>query len=95
MKFRARADVPKTTLALLDRVKSELFAVEPPRPVEVLGGKLGHGMGIPQWSGHGHRLLVGRLDERVDRRSRQESSRHLWLERSSRLGGPATGRSGP
>src|SRR5438270_8958603 len=77
MKLRARADEPKSTLALLDRFKSELVAVEPPRSVEVLGGKLGHGMGVAQWSGHGHRLLVGGLDNCVDRRSRQESSRHL------------------
>ena len=59
MKLRARADEPKTTLALLDRFKSELVVIEPPRSVEVLGGKLGHGMGVAQWSGHGHRLLVG------------------------------------
>ena len=82
MKLRARADEPKTTRALLDRFKSELVAIEPPRPVEVLGGKLGHGMGVAQWSGHGHRLLVGGLDEDVDRRRRQESSRHLLRERS-------------
>src|SRR5947209_19628741 len=63
MKLRARADEPKTTLALLDRFKSELVAIEPPRPVEVLGRKLGHGMGVAQWSGHGHRLLVGGLDK--------------------------------
>jgi hypothetical protein len=52
MKLRARADEPKTTLALLDRFKSELVVIEPPRSVEVLGGKLGHGMGVAQWSGH-------------------------------------------
>jgi hypothetical protein len=59
MKLRARADEPKATLALLDRFKSELVVIEPPRSVEVLGGKLGHGMSVAQWSGHGHRLLVG------------------------------------
>src|SRR5436309_10189806 len=76
MKLRARADEPKTTLALLDRFKSELVVIEPPRSVEVLGGKLGHGMGVAQRSGHGHRLLVCGSDEYVDRRRRQESSRH-------------------
>lgn len=54
MKLRARADEPKTTLALLDRFKPELVAVKPPCSVEVLGGKLGHGMGVAQWSGDGH-----------------------------------------
>jgi hypothetical protein len=82
MKLRARADEPKTTLALLDRIKSELVVIEPPRSVEVLGRKLGHGMGVAQWSAHGHRLLVGGLDEYVDRRRRQESSRHPLLGRS-------------
>ena len=53
MKLRARADEPKTTLALLDRFKSELVVIEPPRSVEVLGGKLGHSMRVAQWSGHG------------------------------------------
>src|SRR5213083_1845499 len=88
MKLRARADEPKSTLALLDRFKSELVAVEPPRSVEVLGGKLGHGMGVAQWSGHGHRLLVGGLDNCVDRRSCPESSRHPLLERSFPVGDP-------
>ena len=90
MKLRARADEPKTTLALLDRFKSELVVIEPPRSVEVLGGKLGHGMGVAQWSGHGRRLLVGWLDECVDRRRGQESSRHPLRERSFPLGDPAT-----
>jgi hypothetical protein len=88
MKLRARADEPKTTLALLDRFKSELVVIEPPRSVEVLGGKLGHSMGVAQWSGQGHRLLVGGLDEYVDRRGRQESSRHPLLERSFPLAVP-------
>jgi hypothetical protein len=35
MKLRARAGEPKTTLALLDRFKSELVVIEPPRSVEV------------------------------------------------------------
>src|SRR5437660_939428 len=94
MKLRAPADEPKTTLALLDRFKSELVVIEPPRSVEVLGGKLGHCMGVAQWSGHGHRLLVGGSAECVDRRRGQESSRHPLLERSFALGDPATGPSG-
>ena len=76
MKLRARADEPKTTLALLDRFKSELVVIEPPRSVEVPGGKLGHGTGVAQWSGHGHRLLFGGLGMGVDRLRSQESSRH-------------------
>src|SRR3954453_8055147 len=86
MKLRARADEPKTPLALLDRVKSELVVIEPPRSIEVLGGKLGHGMGIAQWSGHGHRLLVDGLDESVDRRRGQESSRHTRCLRDHSAG---------
>src|SRR5690349_13129662 len=58
MKLRARADEPEATGALLDRFKSELVVIEPPRSVEVLGGKLGHGVGVAQWSGHGRRLLL-------------------------------------
>ncbi len=73
MKLRARADEPKTTVALLDRVKSELVVIEPTRSVEVLGGKLGYGMGVAQWSWHGHRLRVG-VDGYVDRRRDQHSS---------------------
>ena len=83
MKLRARADEPKTTVALLDRVKSELVVIEPTRSVEVLGGKLGHGMGVAQWSWHGHRLLVG-VDGYVDRRRGQHSSQQPPLERSLR-----------
>lgn len=94
MKLRTRADEPKTTLALLDRFKAELVVIEPPRSVEVLGGKFGHGMGCTQWSGHEHRLLVAGLDEDVDRGRRQESSRLALLERSFPLNDPATGRAG-
>src|SRR5947209_20604611 len=92
MKLRARADEPKTTLSLLDRFKPELVAVEPPRSVKVPGRKLGHGMGVAQWSGHGHRLLVGGLDECVDRRSRQESSRHPLLHMEVGLSRGSVGR---
>src|SRR5213592_4384033 len=84
MKLRVRADEPKTTFALLDRFKSELVVIEPPRSVEVLGGKLSHGMGVAQRSGHGHRLLVCGLDEYVDHRRRQESSRHRCFSDHSR-----------
>jgi hypothetical protein len=91
MKLRARADEPKATLALLDRFKPEFVAVEPPGSVEVLGGKLGHGVGVAQWSGHGRRLLVCGLDEGVNRRRRQESSPHPLL--SAILDDPAKKRS--
>ena len=44
--------VPQAAGALLDRLEPELVAIERARPLEVLSGELGDGVGIAERSGH-------------------------------------------
>ena len=42
---------------LLDRIESELVAVEGARPLKVGSGELGDGVGVAEWSRHARLLL--------------------------------------
>ena len=58
MELGRPAHVAQAAGALLDRLEPELVAVEGARPLEVLSGELGDGMGVAERSGHGRLLGV-------------------------------------
>lgn len=55
--LRRKEEQAQAAGALLDRLEPELVAVEGARPLEVLSGELGDGVGEASRSGHG-RLLI-------------------------------------
>jgi hypothetical protein len=51
MELGRPADVAQAAAPLLDRLEPELVAVEGARPLEVLSGELGDGVGVAERSG--------------------------------------------
>src|SRR5205823_2579262 len=52
VELRGPTDVAQPTFTLFDRLEAESVAIEAPRAVEVLCGKLGHGVRRGEWTCH-------------------------------------------